>query len=173
MCDVKTFDYTAKKPVVPDPTDPKPVRPVPIIRRLNLKQKVALMVWDAAPMGRAAVAAAVPQPRNPEWVKQMMDKNDKDFEAETKPAGNEKNDVPANTKQDSKPVKKDTVHHDCGFWGQFELDMLQMANNLSFGALTGPLNAAYKACQDGAMRSVTSYSATVVSLSMFVVYFTQ
>lgn len=70
-CDVKTFDYDVKKPIVPDPTDPKPVRPEPDNHIFDLKQKVALMVMDAAPMGRAAALAPAPK-RNAKWVAKMM-----------------------------------------------------------------------------------------------------
>lgn len=86
MCDVKTFDYNLEKPVVPDITNPHPVHPEPpVMRVLNLKQKVALMVMDAAPMGMNAAAAPAPK-RDANWVKKMMNKDDKEFEeVETKP----------------------------------------------------------------------------------------
>lgn len=73
MCNVRTFDYNKEKQIVPDVTDPNPVKsPPPPMKVMDIKQKVHLMVWDAAPQGFAAALAPAPK-RDAEWVKKMME----------------------------------------------------------------------------------------------------
>lgn len=104
MCEVKTFDYSKPKAIVPDPTNPKPAKPEPAVRVFDLKQKVALMVWDAAPEGNAAV---IPAPkRNANWVAKMMDQNNQDFEKGKgkKHTGKTNVNVPVKPNKPTKPA---------------------------------------------------------------------